>query len=219
MRLYLRTTTGFPRSSALFAQCGFLLTAWFPGRYRRGFIRSGGPGTVGAVLIPLVGRNLVRGVSYSRDSEGLKSMQHWISGGFKMGDIMSLVTVVPRLPLRRWSRWWRAGVVREHPGAARCLVAGGYDVCVGAQALFAHGDGLGGGLVVRRGFREKRGFAAFMETVVDAGPIPPIPAGDGPGDGSWQLGGFCAGRVGYCLWRCFGARVSAFSPVKSTQGV
>ena len=68
VRLLLRNTAGFPRSAALFAVPGFLLTSWLlagaSGNHSHWWT-----GTIGGVLIPLIGSVWFVASGYSRDHE------------------------------------------------------------------------------------------------------------------------------------------------------
>ena len=173
VRLLLRTTTGFPRSSALFAVPGFLLTAWFLAG-TSGVHSQWWTGTVGAVLIPLIGSGWFVVSSYSRDSEA-PSMQHWISGGFKMGGLVSLVTVVAAAAaavVALVAGWSRASGIQELLGASSLVDT---TFIVGAQALFAPTA-----MAWAAAWWSGAGFMTATDslhspTVVDGGPIPPIP--------------------------------------------
>ena len=173
VRLLLRTTTGFPRSSALFAVPGFLLTAWFLAG-TSGVHSQWWTGTVGAILIPLIGSGWFVVSSYSRDSEA-PSMQHWISGGFKMGGLVSLVTVVAAAAaavVALVAGWSRASGIQELLGASSLVDT---TFIVGAQALFAPTA-----MAWAAAWWSGSGFMTATDslhspTVVDAGPIPPIP--------------------------------------------
>lgn len=173
VRLLLRTTTGFPRSSALFAVPGFLLTAWFLAG-TSGVHSQWWTGTVGAMLIPLIGSGWFVVSSYSRDSEA-PSMQHWISGGFKMGGLVSLVTVVAAAAaavVALVAGWGRASGIQELLGASSLVDT---MFIVGAQALFAPTA-----MAWAAAWWSGAGFMTATDslhspTVVGPGPIPPIP--------------------------------------------
>ena len=79
VRLLLRNTAGFPRSAALFAVPGFLLTSWLLAG-TSGTHAHWWTGTIGGVLIPLIGSVWFVASGYARDHEA-PTMQHWISGG------------------------------------------------------------------------------------------------------------------------------------------
>ncbi len=91
VRILLRTTAGYPRSAALFAVPGFLLTSWLLAG-ASGIHSHWWTGTIGGVLIPLIGSVWFVASGYSRDHEA-PSMQHWISGGLKLGGLSVVVLV------------------------------------------------------------------------------------------------------------------------------
>ncbi len=128
---------------------------------------------------------------------------------------MSLVTVVASAVaalVALVAGWGRASGIHELLG---CFVDDGYDLYRGwAGAVRAHDDGVGGGLVVGRGFHDGDGFASFADGCGDGPDSRPIPLlGTVPetAPGNWVV--LVPVVLGYRLWRCFGALVSAFSPV------
>ena len=173
VRLLLRTTTGFPRSSALFAVPGFLLTSWFLSG-ASGSHSQWWTGTLGAIVIPLIGSIWFAASSYVRDSEA-PSMQHWISGGFKMGGLMSLVTVVASAVaalVALVAGWGRASGIHELLGASSMMDT---IFIVGGQVLFAPTM-----MAWAAAWWSGAGFMTATDslhspTVVGTGPIPPIP--------------------------------------------
>ena len=135
VRILLRTTAGFPRSSALFAAPGFLLTSWLlvgaSGQHSHWWT-----GTLGAIIIPLVGSVWFVASGYSRD-DGAPAMQHWISGGFKMGGLLvvALVLAASVASIVALSlSWTRVSGIHELLGASS---AADSTFIVGVQLLFA----------------------------------------------------------------------------------
>ena len=173
LRLLLRTTAGFPRSSALFAVPGFLFTSWFLSG-ASGSHSQWWTGTVGAVLIPLVGSLWFIASSFSRDSDA-PAMQHWISGGFKMGGLLAAATVVASsvaAVVALVAGWDRMGGIQELLGASS-----GVDTAfiVGVQVCFAPTV-----VAWAAAWWSGAGFMTATDslhspTVVGPGPIPPIP--------------------------------------------
>ena len=135
VRILLRTTAGFPRSSALFAVPGFLLASWFLSG-ASGSHSQWWTGTTGAILIPLIGSVWFVVSRFSRDSDA-PTMQHWISGGFKMGGLLTAATVAASALAALAALaagWGRVSGIQELLGASS-----GTDTAfiVGVQAAFA----------------------------------------------------------------------------------
>ena len=107
VRLLLRNTAGFPRSAALFAVPGFLLTSWLLAG-TSGTHAHWWTGTIGGVLIPLIGSVWFVASGYARDHEA-PTMQHWISGGLKLG-ACPWRCLRARRSLPRLLRLWLVGV-------------------------------------------------------------------------------------------------------------
>ena len=173
VRILLRTTAGFPRSSALFAVPGFVLTSWFLSG-TSGASSQWWTGTIGAVLVPLIGSVWFVISSFSRDHDA-PTMQHWISGGFKMGGLLAAATVVASsvaAVVALVAGWGRASGIQELLGASS-----GVDTAfiVGAQVAFAPTV-----MAWAAAWWSGVGFMTATDslhspTVVDPGPIPPIP--------------------------------------------
>ena len=173
VRILLRTTAGFPRSSALFAVPGFVLTSWFLSG-TSGASSQWWTGTIGAFLVPLIGSVWFVVSSFSRDHDA-PTMQHWISGGFKMGGLLAAATVVASsvaAVVALVAGWGRASGIQELLGASS-----GVDTAfiVGAQVAFAPTV-----MAWAAAWWSGVGFMTATDslhspTVVDPGPIPPIP--------------------------------------------
>lgn len=173
VRLLLRNTAGFPRSAALFAVPGFLLTSWLLAG-TSGTHAHWWTGTIGGVLIPLIGSVWFVASGYSRDHEA-PTMQHWISGGLKLGGLSvavlagaSLVAAIVALV----AGWGRMVGIQEILGAAS-----GADTAfiVGAQLLFAPTV-----MAWAASWWSGAGFLTAIDSlhspaVAGTGPIPPIP--------------------------------------------
>ena len=173
VRLLLRNTAGFPRSAALFAVPGFLLTSWLLAG-ASGIYSHWWTGTLGAILIPLIGSVWFVASGYSRDNEA-PSMQHWISGGLKLGGLSVLALVAASAVasvIALVAGWSRMAGIQEILGAAS-----GADTAfiVGAQLLFAPTV-----MAWAAAWWSGAGFLTATDslhspTVAGAGPIPPIP--------------------------------------------
>lgn len=173
VRLLLRNTAGFPRSAALFAVPGFLLTSWLLAG-TSGTHAHWWTGTIGGVLIPLIGSVWFVASGYARDHEA-PTMQHWISGGLKLGGLSvavlagaSLVAAIVALV----AGWSRIAGIQEILGAAS-----GADTAfiVGAQLAFAPTV-----MAWAASWWSGAGFLTAIDSlhspaVAGAGPIPPIP--------------------------------------------
>ena len=173
VRLLLRNTAGFPRSAALFAVPGFLLTSWLLAG-TSGTHAHWWTGTIGGVLIPLIGSVWFVASGYSRDHEA-PTMQHWISGGLKLGGLSvavlagaSLVAAIVALV----AGWGRMVGIQEILGAAS-----GADTAfiVGAQLAFAPTV-----MAWAASWWSGAGFLTATDSlhspaVAGTGPIPPIP--------------------------------------------
>ena len=173
VRLLLRNTAGFPRSAALFAVPGFLLTSWLLAG-TSGTHAHWWTGTIGGVLIPLIGSVWFVASGYSRDHEA-PTMQHWISGGLKLGGLSvavlagaSLVAAIVALV----AGWGRMVGIQEILGAAS-----GADTAfiVGAQLAFAPTV-----MAWAASWWSGAGFLTAIDSlhspaVAGTGPIPPIP--------------------------------------------
>ena len=131
VRILLRTTAGYPRSAALFAVPGFLLTSWLLAG-ASGIHSHWWTGTIGGVLIPLIGSVWFVASGYSRDHEA-PSMQHWISGGLKLGGLSVAVlvaasfvaSVIALVAGRVFRRFWelrRPRTRRSSSVGRRCLL-------------------------------------------------------------------------------------------------
>ena len=173
VRLLLRRTAGFPRSAALFAVPGFLLTSWLLAG-ASGIYSHWWTGTLGAILIPLIGSVWFVASGYSRDNEA-PSMQHWISGGLKLGGLSVVVLVAASAVasvIALVAGWGRVAGIQEILGAAS-----GADTAfiVGGQALFAPTI-----MAWAASWWSGAGFLTATDslhspTVAGTGPIPPIP--------------------------------------------
>ena len=173
VRLLLRRTAGFPRSAALFAVPGFLLTSWLLAG-ASGIYSHWWTGTLGAILIPLIGSVWFVASGYSRDNEA-PSMQHWISGGLKLGGLSVVVLVAASAVasvIALVAGWGRVAGIQEILGAAS-----GADTAfiVGGQALFAPTV-----MAWAASWWSGAGFLTATDslhspTVAGTGPIPPIP--------------------------------------------
>ena len=173
VRLLLRNTAGFPRSAALFAVPGFLLTSWLLAG-TSGTHAHWWTGTIGGVLIPLIGSVWFVASRYARDHEA-PTMQHWISGGLKLGGLSvavlagaSLVAAIVALV----AGWSRMAGIQEILGAAS-----GADTAfiVGAQLAFAPTV-----MAWAAAWWSGAGFLTATDSlhspaVAGTGPIPPIP--------------------------------------------
>ena len=173
VRLLLRNTAGFPRSAALFAVPGFLLTSWLLAG-ASGIYSHWWTGTLGAILIPLIGSVWFVASGYARDHEA-PTMQHWISGGLKLGGLSvavlagaSLVAAIVALV----AGWGRMAGIQEILGAAS-----GADTAfiVGAQLAFAPTV-----MAWAAAWWSGAGFLTATDSlhspaVAGTGPIPPIP--------------------------------------------
>ena len=173
VRLLLRRTAGFPRSAALFAVPGFLLTSWLLAG-ASGIYSHWWTGTLGAILIPLIGSVWFVASGYSRDNEA-PSMQHWISGGLKLGGLSVVVLVAASAVasvIALVAGWGRVAGIQEILGAAS-----GVDTAfiVGGQALFAPTV-----MAWAASWWSGAGFLTATDSlhspaVAGVGPIPPIP--------------------------------------------
>ena len=173
VRLLLRNTAGFPRSAALFAVPGFLLTSWLLAG-ASGIYSHWWTGALGAILIPLIGSVWFVASGYSRDNEA-PSMQHWISGGLKLGGLSVLALVAASAVasvIALVAGWSRMAGIQEILGAAS-----GADTAfiVGAQLLFAPTV-----MAWAASWWSGAGFLTATDSlhspvVAGTGPIPPIP--------------------------------------------
>lgn len=173
VRILLRTTAGYPRSAALFAVPGFLLTSWLLAG-ASGIHSHWWTGTIGGVLIPLIGSVWFVASGYSRDHEA-PSMQHWISGGLKLGGVSVLVLAGASLVaaiVALVAGWSRIAGIQEILGAAS-----GADTAfiVGAQLAFAPTV-----MAWAASWWSGAGFLTAIDSlhspaVAGTGPIPPIP--------------------------------------------
>lgn len=173
VRLLLRNTAGFPRSAALFAVPGFLLTSWLLAG-TSGTHAHWWTGTIGGVLIPLIGSVWFVASGYARDHEA-PTMQHWISGGLKLGGVSVLVLAGASLVAAIGALvagWSRIAGIQEILGAAS-----GADTAfiVGAQLAFAPTV-----MAWAASWWSGAGFLTAIDSlhspaVAGAGPIPPIP--------------------------------------------
>ena len=173
VRLLLRNTAGFPRSAALFAVPGFLLTSWLLAG-TSGTHAHWWTGTIGGVLIPLIGSVWFVASGYSRDHEA-PTMQHWISGGLKLGGVSVLVLAGASLVaaiVALVAGWGRMVGIQEILGAAS-----GADTAfiVGAQLAFAPTV-----MAWAASWWSGAGFLTAIDSlhspaVAGTGPIPPIP--------------------------------------------
>ena len=173
VRILLRTTAGYPRSAALFAVPGFLLTSWLLAG-ASGIHSHWWTGTIGGVLIPLIGSVWFVASGYSRDHEA-PSMQHWISGGLKLGGLSVVVLAAASFVasvIALVAGWSRMAGILELLGAAS---AADTSFIVGGQALFAPTI-----MAWVASWWSGAGFLTATDslhspTVVGSGPIPPIP--------------------------------------------
>ena len=173
VRILLRTTAGYPRSAALFAVPGFLLTSWLLAG-ASGIHSHWWTGTIGGVLIPLIGSVWFVASGYSRDHEA-PSMQHWISGGLKLGGLSVVVLAAASFVasvIALVAGWSRMAGIQELLGASS---AADTSFIVGGQALFAPTI-----MAWVASWWSGAGFLTATDslhspTVAGAGPIPPIP--------------------------------------------
>ena len=173
VRILLRTTAGYPRSAALFAVPGFLLTSWLLAG-ASGIHSHWWTGTIGGVLIPLIGSVWFVASGYSRDHEA-PSMQHWISGGLKLGGLSVVVLAAASFVasvIALVAGWSRMAGIQELLGASS---AADTSFIVGGQALFAPTI-----MAWVASWWSGVGFLTATDslhspTVAGAGPIPPIP--------------------------------------------
>ena len=173
VRILLRTTAGYPRSAALFAVPGFLLTSWLLAG-ASGIHAHWWMGTIGGVLIPLIGSVWFVASGYSRDHEA-PSMQHWISGGLKLGGLSVAVLVAASFVasvIALVAGWSRMAGIQEILGASS---AADTSFIVGGQVLFAPTV-----MAWAASWWSGAGFVTATDslhspTVVGPGPIPPIP--------------------------------------------
>ena len=173
VRILLRTTAGYPRSAALFAVPGFLLTSWLLAG-ASGIHSHWWTGTIGGVLIPLIGSVWFVASGYSRDHEA-PSMQHWISGGLKLGGLSVAVLVAASFVasiIALVAGWGRMAGIQELLGASSTADT---SFIVGGQALFAPTV-----MAWVASWWSGAGFITATDslhspTVVGSGPIPPIP--------------------------------------------
>ena len=173
VRILLRTTAGYPRSAALFAVPGFLLTSWLLAG-ASGIHSHWWTGAIGGVLIPLIGSVWFVASGYSRDHEA-PSMQHWISGGLKLGGLSVAVLVAASFVasvIALVAGWSRMVGIQELLGASS---AADTSFIVGGQALFAPTI-----MAWVASWWSGAGFLTATDSlhspaVAGAGPIPPIP--------------------------------------------
>ena len=173
VRILLRTTAGYPRSAALFAVPGFLLTSWLLAG-ASGIHSHWWTGTIGGVLIPLIGSVWFIASGYSRDHEA-PSMQHWISGGLKLGGLSVVVLVAASFVasvIALVAGWSRMEGIQELLGASS---AADTSFIVGGQALFAPTV-----MAWVASWWSGAGFLTATDSlhspaVAGMGPIPPIP--------------------------------------------
>lgn len=173
VRILLRTTAGYPRSAALFAVPGFLLTSWLLAG-ASGIHSHWWTGTIGGVLIPLIGSVWFVASGYSRDHEA-PSMQHWISGGLKLGGLSVVVLAAASFVasvIALVAGWSRMAGIQELLGASS---AADTSFIVGGQALFAPTI-----MAWVASWWSGAGFLTATDslhspTVAGSGPIPPIP--------------------------------------------
>ena len=173
VRLLLRNTAGFPRSAALFAVPGFLLTSWLLAG-TSGTHAHWWTGTIGGVLIPLIGSVWFVVSRYARDHEA-PTMQHWISGGLKLGGVSVLVLAGASFVasiVALVAGWSRMAGIQEILGAAS-----GADTAfiVGTQLAFAPTV-----MAWAASWWSGAGFLTATDSlhspvVAGTGPIPPIP--------------------------------------------
>ena len=173
VRILLRTTAGYPRSAALFAVPGFLLASWLLAG-ASGIHSHWWTGTIGGVLIPLIGSVWFVASGYSRDHEA-PSMQHWISGGLKLGGLSVVVLVAASFVasvIALVAGWSRMEGIQELLGASS---AADTSFIVGGQALFAPTV-----MAWAASWWSGAGFLTATDSlhspaVAGTGPIPPIP--------------------------------------------
>ena len=173
VRILLRTTAGYPRAAALFAVPGFLLTSWLLAG-ASGIHAHWWTGTIGGVLIPLIGSVWFVASGYSRDHEA-PSMQHWISGGLKLGGLSVAVLVAASFVasvIALVAGWSRMAGIQELLGASS---AADTSFIVGGQVLFAPTV-----MAWVASWWSGVGFLTATDSlhspeVVGMGPIPPIP--------------------------------------------
>ncbi len=173
VRILLRTTAGYPRAAALFAVPGFLLTSWLLAG-ASGIHSHWWTGAIGGVLIPLIGSVWFVASGYSRDHEA-PSMQHWISGGLKLGGLSVAVLVAASFVasvIALVAGWSRMAGIQELLGASSDADT---SFIVGGQALFAPTV-----MAWAVSWWSGAGFVTATDslhspTVVGPGPIPPIP--------------------------------------------
>ena len=173
VRILLRTTAGYPRSAALFAVPGFLLTSWLLAG-ASGIHSHWWTGTIGGVLIPLIGSVWFVASGYSRDHEA-PSMQHWISGGLKLGGLSVVVLAAASFVasvIALVAGWSRVAGIQELLGASS---AADTSFIVGGQALFAPTV-----MAWAASWWSGAGFQTATDSlhspaVAGTGPIPPIP--------------------------------------------
>ena len=173
VRILLRTTAGYPRSAALFAVPGFLLTSWLLAG-ASGIHSHWWTGTIGGVLIPLIGSVWFVASGYSRDHEA-PSMQHWISGGLKLGGLSVVVLAAASFVasvIALVAGWSRMAGIQELLGASS---AADTSFIVGGQALFAPTI-----MAWAAAWWSGAGFLTATDSlhspaVAGAEPIPPIP--------------------------------------------
>ena len=173
VRLLLRNTAGFPRSAALFAVPGFLLTSWLLAG-TSGTHAHWWTGTIGGVLIPLIGSVWFVASRYARDHEA-PTMQHWISGGLKLGGVSVLVLAGASFVasiVALVAGWSRMAGIQEILGAAS-----GADTAfiVGAQLAFAPTV-----MAWAASWWSGAGFLTATDSLhspagAGTGPIPPMP--------------------------------------------
>ena len=173
VRILLRTTAGYPRSAALFAVPGFLLTSWLLAG-ASGIHSHWWTGTIGGVLIPLIGSVWFVASGYSRDHEA-PSMQHWISGGLKLGGLSVVVLAAASFVvsvIALVAGWSRMAGIQELLGVSS---AADTSFIVGGQALFAPTV-----MAWAASWWSGAGFLTATDSlhspaVAGTGPIPPIP--------------------------------------------
>ena len=173
VRILLRTTAGYPRSAALFAVPGFLLTSWLLAG-ASGIHSHWWTGTIGGVLIPLIGSVWFVASGYSRDHEA-PSMQHWISGGLKLGGLSVVVLAAASFVasvIALVAGWSRMAGIQELLGASS---AADTSFIVGGQALFAPTI-----MAWAAAWWSGAGFLTATDSLhsptgAGLGPIPPIP--------------------------------------------
>ena len=173
VRILLRTTAGYPRSAALFAVPGFLLTSWLLAG-ASGIHTHWWTGTIGGVLIPLIGSVWFVASGYSRDREA-PSMQHWISGGLKLGGLSVVVLAAASFiasVVALVAGWSRMAGIQELLGASS---AADTSFIVSGQALFAPTI-----MAWVASWWSGAGFLTATDSlhspaVAGTGPIPPIP--------------------------------------------